>query len=81
MEDRMVEEVRTELLRIKQSQGITTEVLASRIKKPTGERYHPNTVAKFLQQAEPDRNWVRLASAAATGWRIGRVETRFVRRK
>ncbi len=81
LEEQMVECVRAELLRIKQDQGLTNDLLASRIKKPSGARYHTKTVSKFLQNAEPGRNWVNLATAAAHGWRIGRVETTFRPRK
>lgn len=76
----MVEIVRTELLRIKQDQGLTNELLASRIKRPDGRRYPAKTVGKFLRDEEPARDWGRFALAAASGWRIGRLEFRPTRR-
>lgn len=79
-EAQVIDQVRTELLRIKQAQGLTTDLLASRIKKANGERYHVKTVALFLQ-GNYGGDMMAVARAAVCGWRLGHIETSFVRRK
>ena len=75
-EERMIEDVRVALLQVRQDRGLTYGNLASRVKKPNGERYSTDTVKRFLTLSEPARDWRPFALDAIRGWRLGSVEFR-----
>ncbi|MDX9741978.1 MAG: hypothetical protein RBT81_12515 [Gammaproteobacteria bacterium] len=72
----MIEEVRVALLQVRQDRGLTYEDLASRIKRPSGDRYSADTVQRFLTDNRPHRDWRSFALDAVRGWSLGSFEFR-----
>lgn len=75
-EERMIEDVRVALLQVRQDRGLTYGDLASRIKRPDGERYSTDTVKRFLTSSQPARDWRPFALDAIRGWHLGSVQFR-----
>ena len=73
-EERMIEDVRVALLQVRQDRGLTYGDLASRIKKPNGERYSADTVQRFITMVRPAQDWRPFALDAIKGWRLGDIK-------